>query len=230
MRIAIIGTGIGGLGAAHRLHPHHDLTLFEAGGYIGGHTRDGRRRDRGTALGRGHRLHRLQRLDLSELRRAAARARRRVTALGHELLAALRAHRLRVQRHVAEHAVRATPEPAPAVVPAHADGDPVVQRPRATQPHSRRSAPDARGLPARARLLAAADPAIPRADGPRDLVGERSGDAVVPGPLLHRLLPATRLPRASTTGPNGVRCGADRAATSRTSPHRSAIASGCTRR
>jgi len=38
MRIAIIGTGIGGLGAAHRLHRLHDLTLFEAGDYIGGHT------------------------------------------------------------------------------------------------------------------------------------------------------------------------------------------------
>ena len=37
-RIAIIGTGISGLGCAHFLHPHHDLTLFEAGDYIGGHT------------------------------------------------------------------------------------------------------------------------------------------------------------------------------------------------
>ncbi|MET0292045.1 MAG: FAD-dependent oxidoreductase [Steroidobacteraceae bacterium] len=38
MRIAVIGTGIGGLGAAHRLHRQHELTLFEAGAYIGGHT------------------------------------------------------------------------------------------------------------------------------------------------------------------------------------------------
>jgi predicted NAD/FAD-binding protein len=38
MRIAIIGTGIGGLGAAHRLHPHHEVTLFESGSDIGGHT------------------------------------------------------------------------------------------------------------------------------------------------------------------------------------------------
>lgn len=37
-RIAIIGTGISGLGCAHFLHAHHDLTLFEAGDYIGGHT------------------------------------------------------------------------------------------------------------------------------------------------------------------------------------------------
>jgi predicted NAD/FAD-binding protein len=38
MKIAIIGTGISGLTAAWRLHHQHDLTLFEANNYIGGHT------------------------------------------------------------------------------------------------------------------------------------------------------------------------------------------------
>lgn len=38
MRIAIIGTGVSGLVCAHRLHREHDLTIFEAGDYIGGHT------------------------------------------------------------------------------------------------------------------------------------------------------------------------------------------------
>jgi len=38
MKIAIIGTGISGLTAAWRLHRQHDLTLFEANNYIGGHT------------------------------------------------------------------------------------------------------------------------------------------------------------------------------------------------
>ncbi len=38
MRIAIIGTGISGLTAAHLLHRHHDVTLYEANHYIGGHT------------------------------------------------------------------------------------------------------------------------------------------------------------------------------------------------
>lgn len=37
MRIAIIGSGISGLTAAHRLHPRHDLTVFEADDRIGGH-------------------------------------------------------------------------------------------------------------------------------------------------------------------------------------------------
>jgi predicted NAD/FAD-binding protein len=37
-RIAIIGTGISGLGCAHFLQHHFDLTLFEAGAHVGGHS------------------------------------------------------------------------------------------------------------------------------------------------------------------------------------------------
>lgn len=37
MRVAIIGTGISGLAAAHRLHGSADITLFEAGNRPGGH-------------------------------------------------------------------------------------------------------------------------------------------------------------------------------------------------
>lgn len=38
-RIAIIGSGISGLGAAHLLHPDHDITVYERQGRIGGHSR-----------------------------------------------------------------------------------------------------------------------------------------------------------------------------------------------
>lgn len=38
MRIAIVGTGISAMTAAHLLHPHHDITVFEKADYIGGHT------------------------------------------------------------------------------------------------------------------------------------------------------------------------------------------------
>lgn len=38
MRIAIIGTGISGLTCAHLLHPHHQITVYEADQRIGGHT------------------------------------------------------------------------------------------------------------------------------------------------------------------------------------------------
>ena len=36
-RVAIVGTGVSGLVAAHRLHPGHELTIFEAAGRAGGH-------------------------------------------------------------------------------------------------------------------------------------------------------------------------------------------------
>lgn len=39
MKIAIIGAGISGLGAAYLLAPHHDITLYEKNDYIGGHSR-----------------------------------------------------------------------------------------------------------------------------------------------------------------------------------------------
>ena len=38
LKIAIIGSGISGLAAAHALHGSADITLFEAGSYFGGHT------------------------------------------------------------------------------------------------------------------------------------------------------------------------------------------------
>jgi predicted NAD/FAD-binding protein len=37
-RLAIVGTGIAGLGCAHFLHRDFDLTLFEQGSYAGGHS------------------------------------------------------------------------------------------------------------------------------------------------------------------------------------------------
>ncbi len=37
-KVAIIGTGISGLTCGYYLHKEHDVTLFEANDYIGGHT------------------------------------------------------------------------------------------------------------------------------------------------------------------------------------------------
>ena len=38
VRIAIIGSGISGLTAAHLLHPEHEIVVYEAGDHVGGHT------------------------------------------------------------------------------------------------------------------------------------------------------------------------------------------------
>jgi predicted NAD/FAD-binding protein len=38
MRVAIIGAGVSGLTAAYLLHREHEITVFEAAGYLGGHT------------------------------------------------------------------------------------------------------------------------------------------------------------------------------------------------
>ncbi len=38
MQVAIVGAGIAGLAAAHLLHPRHEITVFEAADYAGGHT------------------------------------------------------------------------------------------------------------------------------------------------------------------------------------------------
>jgi uncharacterized protein len=38
MRIAVVGTGIAGLATARLLHSRHDVTVFEAGDHVGGHS------------------------------------------------------------------------------------------------------------------------------------------------------------------------------------------------
>ena len=38
MRIAIVGAGVSGLVVAHLLHHRHEVTVFEAAPYAGGHT------------------------------------------------------------------------------------------------------------------------------------------------------------------------------------------------
>ena len=38
MKVAVVGAGISGLVVAHLLHREHDISVFEAADYAGGHT------------------------------------------------------------------------------------------------------------------------------------------------------------------------------------------------
>jgi len=55
MRIAVVGAGVAGLYAAWRLSKQHEVTIFEANGYLGGHTNtvDVERRGRAWAIDTG---------------------------------------------------------------------------------------------------------------------------------------------------------------------------------
>jgi len=55
LKIAIVGTGVSGLVSAHLLHKQHELTLYEAADWIGGHTHtvDVTRNGRNTAVDTG---------------------------------------------------------------------------------------------------------------------------------------------------------------------------------
>ena len=74
MRIAIIGSGISGLTAAHHLHPRHDVTVFEADDRVGGHANTVPMHLDDGDLERRHRLHRLQPAQLPGLLPAPRRS------------------------------------------------------------------------------------------------------------------------------------------------------------
>ena len=67
MRIAIVGAGVSGLVCAHLLRDGHDVTVFEANDYAGGHTHTVRvdTADEMTTLFDAHLLR--ERGDLAEL-------------------------------------------------------------------------------------------------------------------------------------------------------------------
>ena len=138
------------------------------------------------------------------------------------------AHGPRVQRHVAQHAVRAAPQPAAAVVPRHGARHPALQ-PRgaarcSTSPAAscRSASYLARGRYGRAfveHYIVPMGAAIWSTD-PASMLR-------VPGAVLRALPAQPRHAHRRTTGRRGARSAAARRATSRSSPRRSATASAC---
>ncbi len=127
MKVAIVGTGVSGLVAAHKLHPAHDITVFEADDRIGGPHQHRRRRGRRPRGAGRHRVHRVQRADLPQLPRAPRRAGGGDAAQRDELRGVRPGGGPRVPGHEPRHALRAAVQPAAAVVPPHARRHPPLQ-------------------------------------------------------------------------------------------------------
>ena len=85
VKIAIVGAGIAGNTAAYRLQAEHDVTVFEADDYVGGHTHTVDVEHGGVHVRGRHGLHRVQRLDLSRASSPCSPARCRDPADDDEL-------------------------------------------------------------------------------------------------------------------------------------------------
>ena len=139
MRIAIVGSGIAGLGCAHALRDRAALTLFEAAPRLGGHTNTVDVSVDGRTLRRRHRLPRLQRAHLSAADPPVRRTRRADRGERH-VLRPERGAGLgpppRMGRREPFDGVRAAAQSRLAGVPAHARATccASTRRPRASSP------------------------------------------------------------------------------------------------
>ncbi len=118
VKVAVVGAGVSGLVAAYLLHRDHDVTVFEAGEYAGGHVNtipvdvESGRYEVDTGL------HRLQRAQLPQLPPPAAAAAHRRAGLRHELQRQLAPRRLRVRQPGCQrHLRQALPPGAAALLP-----------------------------------------------------------------------------------------------------------------
>ena len=194
MRIAIAGAGVSGLVAAHLLHPEHDVTVFEAGPYAGGHTntievptaRGPLAVDTGFIVFNDRNYPRFEAL-LAELGVASQ-------PLGHVLRRLRR--RLRVREHVAERALRQALARALAGLPADGARRAALpaRRPRAAR---RARAAAAARVAGDARRLRRVRGARDRAAGGGRLVRRPGADVDVPGALPGRVLRQPRHARAA---------------------------------
>ena len=225
MKIAVVGAGVAGLYAAWRLSSEHDVTLYEAADYPGGHTAtvDVEHGGRTWAVDTGFIVFN----DWTYPNFIAMLAELGVAWQPSDMSFSLRCERsgleyngtslnsLFAQRR---NLVR------PSFLRMIADILRFNTRSRGIARHARRLA-DARRVPRPRRLFAAIRRALRRADGSGDLVRRGLDDARLPGPLLRRFLRPPRLPvggRAPGLADGAGRLARVRARVARGRAHRAA--------
>ena len=175
VRIAIVGAGVSGLVAAHLLHREHEIVVYEANAYAGGHTNTIR-------VDTAHETHHVDTGFIVMNDRNYPNFTRLLDRLGvatpadaHELLGQGRGARLRVQRHAAR-AVLPARQPRQPALPAD-DRRPAALQPRAARPARARGERrvDAR-LPLAPPLLAGVRRAADRAAAVGRVVGRPASE------------------------------------------------------
>ncbi len=230
MKIAIVGTGVSGLVAAHLLHPEHEITVYEAGARVGGHSQHGRGRD---ATASSHWIDTgfivFNDRNYPNFEALLERARGRQPALAHGLLGLRRRGGFEYSGTPRGLFARPSHLLSPAFLGMLRDWRrfnreaPALIGMNGTAPSL---GPVARG----AGLLPALHRPPDRAPGLRRLVGRPGADVELPGQLHGRVLRQPRHVQPARPAALAHRAAAARAATSRRSPRPGATACACGRR
>ena len=203
MRVAIIGTGISGSLAARLLATEHEVTVYEASGYPGGHANTVDVSLQGQELPGRHGVHGLQPADLPELLQAAGVAERPFAAERHELQRALLPFGPGVSEQLAEWLVRTAIQCPASELPGHASRHPEILptgHPGRSFRRTERRA-DRWAVPQSVWCWEVFRSSLPYPHGGRHLVGEAGSDTRFPCRLHDRFLREPRPDAAWRTAP-----------------------------
>ena len=206
MRIAIIGSGISGLLTARLLAADHDIHVFEAEDYPGGHTNTVSCEvfGRAYAVDTGFMVFNdrtypnfvrmLQMLD--------------IPARNSDMSFSVRCDRtgLEYQGSSLNGSVRPTPQSGATVLLPHAAGCAAFQPPVGRATAQRRRRPGTGPVPGPPPIQPGVHRALSHSDGCGDLVGAAGAVPAVPGAVHRRLLPQSRAPDGARITRSGRPC------------------------